>query len=76
MLMPTFLLLLSVGIFLLLIDYAMLRYLGLTKKPLTPYQEICAIKDRLYRDMVRLESLQGHKTASDNIRRILSDVRL
>ena len=42
----------------------MLRYLnGSTPPKQTPYQEICAIKDRLYRDMVRLESLQGHKTA-------------
>ena len=58
----------------LIMAAAMHRYLN--GPTITPYQEICAIKDRLYRDMVRLESLQGHKTASDNVRRILSDVRL
>lgn len=47
-----------------------------SQEPLTPHQEICAIKDRLYQDMVRLETLQGHQTASDNVRRIIHKVWL
>jgi hypothetical protein len=56
---------------------AMYRYLnGPKETPKTTYQEICDIKDRLYRDMVRLEALQGHKTASENVHRIMCDARL
>ena len=47
-------------------------------RPVTPefsrYEEICKIKDRLYRDMVRLEALQGRQMASDNVKRIMLEV--
>jgi len=49
--------------------------LGITQKPepKSRYQEICEIKDRLYRDIVRLETLQGTDVAAENIHRILLD---
>ena len=45
-------------------------------QPMTQYQEICAIKDRLYRDVVRLQTLQGVQTANENVARILSDLAI
>lgn len=43
-------------------------------KTLSNYQEICEIKDRLYRDIARLETLLGTKMASSNVNHIATDV--
>lgn len=43
-------------------------------KPMTGYEEICHIKDRLYQDIARLEQLQGTIAASLNVNAIASDV--
>jgi hypothetical protein len=41
------------------------------KAPLSRYQEVMAIKDRLYKDIARLEELQGTHLAGKNVREIL-----
>lgn len=43
-------------------------------RPQTGYEEICQIKDRLYRDISRLEQLQGNITASINVDAIVTEV--
>jgi len=40
------------------------------------YQEIVAIKDRLYADMVRLETLVGHKIAADTLATVQNELGL
>ena len=51
----------------------MVAWMGPPEPP-TPsrYSEVVAIKDRLYKDMQRLEALLGRKIASDNIEYITS----
>ena len=43
-------------------------------QPVTRYEEICAIKDRLYRDIARLEQLQGNLTAGRNVKTICEEI--
>jgi hypothetical protein len=42
--------------------------------PKTRYEEMCEIKDRLYKDIDRLQQLQGTVTASCNVITICTDV--
>lgn len=58
------------------IGYLMYQYLtgGMTKsKQQTPYDELIVLKDRMFKDVSRMEELLGHEQASMTIRQILME---
>jgi hypothetical protein len=48
----------------------------LSPPPVDRYQELVAIKDRLYRDLDRLQTLVGRDTATANVQKILLELGL
>jgi hypothetical protein len=54
--------------------FSWLNLSKLTKTPPSRYEELCAIKDSLYRDIARLEHLQGSAVAGQTVSAICAQL--